>query len=77
MNVFDHGGDDQATHLALMRTLWGWWWVMPTSKQVSLYLSFSQDESYTPCQLAVRAGTTFNDLRVRNIMLILSSLMND
>lgn len=31
--------------------------------QVSLYLDFSMDESYTPKRLCVRAGTTGHDLR--------------
>lgn len=40
------------------------WLASHTTQQVSLYLSFVQDESYTPCQLSIRAGTTFHDLRV-------------
>lgn len=32
-------------------------------EQVSLYLSFAHDESYTPCHMSIRVGTTFHDLR--------------
>ena len=34
-----------------------------TMKQLSIYLDYSQDESYTPKQLSIRAGNTFNELQ--------------
>jgi anaphase-promoting complex subunit 10 len=34
---------------------------------ISLYLDYKQDESYTPSKVAVRAGSTFNDLAVCHI----------
>ncbi|CAI8050052.1 Anaphase-promoting complex subunit 10 [Geodia barretti] len=32
------------------------------TETISLYLDYKQDESYTPSKVAVRAGSTFNDL---------------
>jgi len=34
-----------------------------TIEQVSLYVDYSLDESYTPCHISIRAGTTFHDLK--------------
>ncbi|KAI9202715.1 anaphase-promoting complex, subunit 10/DOC domain-containing protein [Polychytrium aggregatum] len=31
-------------------------------QQISLYLDFKQDESYTPSRLSIRSGTSFQDL---------------
>lgn len=36
---------------------------------VSLYLDFRQDESYTPQKISIKAGTNFNDLHVRVVFL--------
>lgn len=33
-------------------------------KQVSIFVDFNQDESYTPKQISIRGGTTFRDLQV-------------
>ncbi|CAO3669494.1 unnamed protein product [Umbelopsis vinacea] len=35
-------------------------------KQVSIFVDFNQDESYTPKQISIRGGTTFRDLQVMN-----------
>ncbi|KAH8551524.1 anaphase-promoting complex, subunit 10-domain-containing protein [Umbelopsis sp. PMI_123] len=32
-------------------------------KQVSIFVDFNQDESYTPKQISIRGGTTFRDLQ--------------
>jgi hypothetical protein len=57
-------------HLRLLRTLTSLaLCAVCRVQQVSLYLSFSQDESYTPCQMTIRVGTTFHDLRVRSAMI--------
>ena len=34
-----------------------------TVDEISLYLNYKSDESYTPCQLTMRAGSTYHDLQ--------------
>ena len=35
-------------------------------QQISLYLDYKLDESYTPNKVAIRAGNSVADLKVRN-----------
>lgn len=34
-------------------------------QELHIYLDFKQDESYTPSRLAVRAGSAYHDLKVK------------
>jgi hypothetical protein len=38
-------------------------------RQVSLFIDFFQDESYTPKTLSIRGGTTYRDIQVSFLFL--------
>lgn len=38
-------------------------------QELHVYLDYKQDESYTPSRLAVRAGSTYHDLKVSHARL--------
>jgi anaphase-promoting complex subunit 10 len=35
-------------------------------QEVTMYLDYKQDESYTPQRISIRAGTCYQDLQVRS-----------
>ncbi len=39
-------------------------WPHMLLQELQIYLDYKSDESYTPCKLAIRAGTSFHDLKV-------------
>ena len=40
--------------------------ILYNKKQVSIFIDFTQDDSYTPKSISIRGGTTYRDLHVRS-----------